>query len=114
MTIDSANTSQLETLARTMGAEILEGNVRYPSRTGGWQVGEVDLGDFLRRYRDQRLMVVLVPVGEPKKETVTCKVCGYIMDQDEKECPRCKLIEEYTTDVERRIRERGKLLEGVE
>jgi phage FluMu protein Com len=37
-----------------------------------------------------------------------------VMDETDDECPRCKLIEEYTTDVERRIRERELLFEDVE
>jgi hypothetical protein len=114
MTIEETKTSQLASLARDIGAEVLEGTLRYPSRTGGWQLGDVDLGDLLSRYRDQRLMVVLVPVGTTKREQVTCDVCGYAMDESEAECPRCRLIAEYTTDIERRIQERGQLFEEVE
>jgi hypothetical protein len=111
MYIDSAKASQLATMAREVGAEVLEGNLRYPSRTGGWQLGDVDLGDFLGRYRDQRLMVILVPAGKAETETVRCNVCGYIMTEDDEECPRCKFLAEYTTDVERRIGEREQLFE---
>ena len=114
MYVDSANVSQLATIAREVGAEVLEGNLSYPSRTGNWQVGDVDLGDLLGRYRDQRMMVVLVPVGKEKTGTVTCDVCGYIMDEADQECPRCKFLSEYTTDVERRIGERDQHFEDVE
>ena len=31
-------------------------------------------------YRDQRLMVVFVPLGEAEKETFACGVCGFLMD----------------------------------
>ena len=114
MQIDSANVSQLATIAREAGAEVLEGNLSYPSRTGGWQLGDVDLGDLLGRYRNQRLMVVLVPVGKYESETITCDVCGYIMDDTDHECPRCKFLSEYTTDVERRIGERDQHFEDLE
>ena len=71
MYIDSAKASQLATTAREIGAEVLEGNLRYPSGTGGWQLGDVDLHDYLGRHRDQRLMLILVPAG--KAETVWLK-----------------------------------------
>jgi hypothetical protein len=114
MTVEETNASQLASLARDVGAEVLEGTLRYPSRSGSWQLGDVDLGDYLSRHRDQRLMLVLVPVGTLQRGQVTCDVCGYAMDESEAECPRCKLIAEYTTDIERRIQERGRLLEEVE
>ena len=114
MQVDSANVSQLATIAREAGAEVLEGNLRYPSKTGSWQLGDVDLGDLLGRYRDQRLMVVVIPLGKEETETITCNVCGYIMDKADKECPRCKFLSEYTTDVERRIGERDQIFEDVE
>jgi hypothetical protein len=34
-------------IARKFGAEVVEGNLRYPSKTGNWQLGEVDLGEHL-------------------------------------------------------------------
>jgi hypothetical protein len=114
MYIDSASSNRLATIAHEVGAEVLEGNLSYPSRTGSWQLGNVDLGDLLSRYRDQRLMLVLVPVGKDETETTSCNVCGYIMDEAGQECPRCKFLSEYTTDVERRIGERDQQFEDIE
>ena len=114
MYVDPANVSQLATIAREAGAEVLEGSLSYPSRTGSWQVGDVDLGDLLGRYRDQRVLVVLVPVGKEETETITCDVCGYIMDAADQECPRCRFLSEYTTDVERRIGQRDQHFEAIE
>lgn len=114
MYIDSAKASQLATIAREAGAEVLEGNLRYPSSSGGWQLGSVDLHNYLGRHRDQRLMLILVPAGKAETETVTCDVCGYIMAENDEECPRCKFLAEYTTDVERRIGEREQLFEDTE
>ena len=114
MYIDSAKASQLANIAREAGAEVLEGNLRFPSRSGGWQLGDVDLHNYLGRHRDQRLMVILVPAGKAETETVTCDVCGYIMAENDEECPRCKFLAEYTTDVERRIGEREQLFEDTE
>jgi hypothetical protein len=42
-----ANASELATIARKVGAEVLKGNLRYPSKTGSWQLGDVDLGGSL-------------------------------------------------------------------
>ena len=114
MYIDSAKASQLATIAREAGAEVLEGNLRYPSSSGGWQLGSVDLHNYLGRHRDQRLMLILVPAGKAETETLTCDVCGYIMAENDEECPRCKFLAEYTTDVERRIGEREQLFEDTE
>ncbi len=113
MQVDPANASQLATIARAAGAGVLEGNLRFPSRSGSWQLGDVDLGEYLNHYRDQRLMVVLVPLGEAEKATFTCEVCGFVMDELQ-ECPRCKFLTEYTTDIERRIREREQLFGDIE
>jgi phage FluMu protein Com len=114
MYIDSAKASQLVTIAREAGAEVLEGNLRYPSSSGGWQLGDVDLHNYLGRHRDQRLVIILVPAGKAETETVTCDVCGYIMAENDEECPRCKFLAEYTTDVEKRIGEREQLFEDTE
>jgi phage FluMu protein Com len=111
MQTESAKTSQLADIARQAGADVLEGNLRFPSRTGGWQLGDVDLNELLGRFQDQRLMLILVPAGKTEIETVVCDVCGYIMEEGEEECPRCKFLAEYTTDVERRIGERERLFQ---
>jgi len=114
MYVDSAMASQLANMAREAGAEVLEGSLHFPSSSGGWQLGNVDLNDYLGRHRDQRLMLILVPAGKTETETVTCNVCGYLMAEDDEECPRCKFLAEYTTDVERRIGEREQLYEDTE
>jgi phage FluMu protein Com len=59
-------------------------------------------------------MVVLVPVGKEETETITCNVCGYIMDEAGQECPRCTFLSEYTTEVERRIGERDLHFEDID
>jgi hypothetical protein len=89
----------LATIAREVGAEVVEGNLRHPSDS--WQLGDVDLGEYLDRYRDQRLILVFVPLGEAETELVTCGVCGFVMNQVQ-ERPRCKLVvEEPAREVER-------------
>jgi hypothetical protein len=53
MPIDPANASELATIAPEVGAEVLEGNLRYPPETGNWQLVDVDLGEHLDCYHDQ-------------------------------------------------------------
>jgi hypothetical protein len=41
--------SELANIAREMRAEDLERNLRYPSKTGSWQLSDVDLDEYLER-----------------------------------------------------------------
>ena len=52
MTVDVANAAELADIAREIGADVLLGVLRYPSATGGWQLGNLDLSEHLARYRD--------------------------------------------------------------
>jgi hypothetical protein len=58
-------------------------------------------------------MLLLVPLDTAETGTVTCDDCGFFFVPDESgECPRCKLILDYTTDsLEQRVREREQLIE---
>ena len=47
-----ANAEELANIAQETGAEVLRGALRYPSETGGCQVGNVDLSEHLGKYRD--------------------------------------------------------------
>jgi len=58
MPIDPSNPTELAQIAQELGAEVLEGPLTYPSPTGSWQLGAVDLGEHLDQYRDERLMLV--------------------------------------------------------
>ena len=62
MPVDPANASELKQIAAEVGADVLEGGLRYPSETGGWQLGDLDLSEYLDRYRDQRLVIVIAPL----------------------------------------------------
>ena len=114
MPIDPENAIELATIARKFGAEVVEGNLRYPSETGSWQLDEVDLGKYLDRYRDQRLMLVFVPLGEAETEPIICGVCGFVMDA-EGECLQCELmLEDAARELEDRLREREQLFEDID
>jgi hypothetical protein len=62
--------------------------------SAGCQLGDLDLSEYLDRYRDHRLVLIIAPVGDAEPTIYTCGVCGFVMNEAE-ECPRCKLaIEE--------------------
>jgi hypothetical protein len=79
MPINPANASELATIAREVGGEILEGALHYPSETGSWQLGGVELGKYLAKDCDQRLMIILVPLSKATKEAYIGSVCGFVM-----------------------------------
>jgi hypothetical protein len=39
----------------------VQGALRYPSDSGGWQLGDLGLSEYLDRYRDQRLVLLIAP-----------------------------------------------------
>jgi len=90
MTVDPANAEELTVIAGEVGAEVLRGGLRYPSETGGWQLGDLDLDEYLARYRDQKLVLIIAPLGQADPETYTCGICGFVYKQYG-ECPRCKM-----------------------
>lgn len=100
--IDPANASELSNIAQEIGAEIIEGDLRYPSDTGGWQVGAIDLSEYLARFRDKKVMLILAPVGDAEGGRFVCGICGFAMNSLG-ECPRCKLhIEEAVSGFRQR------------
>ena len=86
-----ANAEELATIAQETGAEVLRGALRYPSESGGWQLGGLDLSEHLEQYRDQELIVIIGSLGKGGTEQVTCGICGFALD-DVGECPRCRLV----------------------
>lgn len=55
--IDPANASELAEIAREIGADVLEGALRCPSDTGGWQLGDLGLSEYLDRHRTRQLVL---------------------------------------------------------
>jgi len=88
--VDPANARQLVQIASEVGADVLTGDLRYPSETGGWQLGKLDLSEYVDRYRNQRLVIIIAPLGPSDPMTYTCGTCGFVMNEAG-ECPRCKL-----------------------
>ena len=89
MTVLRENAQELAAIAGEVGAEVLAGHLRYPSPTGGWQLGDIDLEEYLARHRDRRLVLIIAPVSGEEPMTFTCAICGFVMDRAG-ECPRCR------------------------
>jgi hypothetical protein len=99
MSVDRANIEELAAIAREIGADVLEGALRYPSDTGGWQLGDLGLSEYLDRYRDQQLVLIVAPVGEAEPATYTCGVCGFVY-YERGGCPRCRLAAEQAGNTD--------------
>jgi hypothetical protein len=93
---------------------VLRGALRYPSESGGWQLGVVDLGERLDKYRDREVVLIIASAGKASKEKVTCGICGFALDRAG-ECPQCKLmVEETARDIQAKQEMREALFKEVE
>jgi hypothetical protein len=96
MTVLLENAYELEVIAREIGAIFLKGHLRYPSETGGWQLGDLDLDEYPAKFRDRKLALIVAPISDVEPATVTCGICGFVMNEAG-ECAspavtvRCKL-----------------------
>ena len=112
--IHLSGADELATIAEEIGAEVLRGPLRYPSETGGWQLGNLDLSTHLSQYRDHEITVIIAAMGKAEPERFICGICGFVMDEA-RECPRCK---EINAEIARRLKarreERAALLREVE
>ncbi len=102
MDIDQSNITELANIAKEVGAKVLTGQLRYPSKTGGWQLGELDLDEYLSQHRDKSVTFIIA-VTDKDSETYTCGICGFVMNELG-ECPRCKL---QNIEDAKRLQERG-------
>ena len=88
--IHPANAEELANIAQETGAEVLRGDLRYPSYSGGWQLGDLDLSEHLTKYRDHEIIVIVASLGkagEVEKKKYVCGICGFAMTELG-ECPR--------------------------
>jgi hypothetical protein len=108
-----ANANELAQIGREVGADVLEGGLSYPSDTGSWQLGGVDLGEHLDRYRGKQVVLIIAPVGDALRPNYTCGICGFVMNEVG-ECPRCKLMaEDWQVEVRTKRVPRPDVLDQV-
>ena len=107
--LHAANAEELATIAQETGAELLRGALRYPSESGGWQLGDLDLSEHLDKYRDQEVVVIIGSLGKTGAGRVICGICGFALNEAG-ECPRCRLA---AKEGAKRLRERGEAQEAL-
>ena len=108
------NVDELALIGEETGAEVPRGPLRYPSETGGWQLGDLDLSAHLSQYRDHEITVIIAATGKAEPERFICGICGFVMDELQ-ECPRCKEIDaKIVKGIRARREERAALLREVE
>jgi len=111
-----ANAEELANIAEETGAEVLRGALRYPSYSGGWQLGDIDFSEHLAKYRDHEVVVIIASVGkagEVQKEKYICGICGFALNEL-RECPRCKLQIEKTARGLRVRQRRAELFREID
>jgi hypothetical protein len=112
--VHPANAEELTTIAEEIGAEVLRGGLRYPSESGGWQLGDLDLSEHLAKYRDHELVVIVAATGRAEEPRAVCGICGFVLGEVG-ECPRCRLIDRQIAEGwRRRQEEREEMLREVE
>ena len=104
-----ANAEELATIAQETGAEVLRGALRYPSESGGWQLGELDLSAHLEQYSGHELVVIIASQGKTEAGQVICGICGFVLNEVG-ECPRCRVA---AREGAKRLKERGEALDAL-
>jgi hypothetical protein len=111
--LHSDNADELALFAKETGAEVLRGPLRYPSETGGWQLGDLDLSAHLSQYRDHEITVIIAATGVADN-SVMCGICGLVMDEVQ-ECPRCKETNaRLAKTITEKLEERAAMFREVE
>jgi hypothetical protein len=49
--------------------------------TCGCQLGDIDLGEYLDRYRGKQVVLIIAPVGDAPRPNYTCGICGFVMNE---------------------------------
>jgi hypothetical protein len=100
--------------ATETGTEVLRGPLTYPSETGGLQIGDLDLSEYLHKYRDCEVTLIIAATGRAEEKPAVYGICGFAMGEAN-ECPRCKLMnEEAARQIRARQEERTAMLEEVD
>lgn len=72
--------------------EMLRGKLRRSSDDSGWQVGALDLDQYLAQYHGHELMLVVASLDAAphvENDRYVCSVCGFPLDELG-ECLRCQ------------------------
>jgi hypothetical protein len=87
MALSKATALRLASNAMDSGAVALRGPLSL-DENGEFIIGDRNLSEWLARYIDQQVIVILAPVDTSTYDQVrTCGVCG--RDYEGSECPHC-------------------------
>jgi hypothetical protein len=87
MALSKAAALRLASNALDSGAMALRGPLSRNER-GEFLVGDRNLVEWLKRYVDQEVIIILAPVDTSSYDQVrTCGICG--RDYEGPECPHC-------------------------
>lgn len=90
MSISKATALRLASSAMDSGAVALRGMLSRGAN-GELVVGDRNLSEWLERYADQQVIVILAPIDTDSYDQVrTCGVCG--RDYEGSECPHCREV----------------------
>ena len=90
MALSKDKALRLAANAMDMGAVALRGPLSV-EEDGQYSVGDRNLSEWLNRYEDQQIVVILAPVDtSPYDQIRVCGVCG--RDYEGAECPHCAQV----------------------
>ncbi len=90
MNVSRTEALNLSTAAYEMGADILRGQLERAAGDGAWVIGETDLAEWLQKYEDQEVLIIVAPVGAKSNARQVCGTCG--AEYSGNQCPRCREV----------------------
>jgi hypothetical protein len=78
---------ELASVARQMGAQVVQGPLRYAAQEGSPQVGDVEIDVLLHEMAAHEVLLIVAPLG-PARNQHLCPLCGRPYQGGE--CPECK------------------------
>jgi len=79
---------ELAPIAQDTDAEVIRGPGRSPGREGRFDVAEFEIEELLYKLKDQKVVLIIAPLGPTEELPVICGLCGTPYGEDE--CPTCK------------------------
>ena len=81
---------ELSSTAYELGSGIVEGRLHH-GENGRWMIGNVQLDEWLAKYGDQEIVVIVVSLEDDRPVSPRmCRTCGN--EYVGAECPRCREV----------------------
>jgi hypothetical protein len=93
---------ELASTAQGIGAQVIQGLVRYPGGAGGLSIGDLIIDEPLCELKDQEVLVIVAPLRPRHELGTVCRLCR--TPYDGAKCPACNAgREEAKRVVEERL-----------